>query len=278
MPDIAWLIPAHNDEWTLDLCLESLHRAGPVWQVHVLENGSTDRTREVADWWASRSGLIHAHHHPVPLDNADRRNELLDRVDARHVCFIDADMVLIEGRAGDIVDMAADHDCATRRFRFCRPYGDLAHIAREADSDRCCHQYADLKRVEDFVWRETPAGFGVNNHRGGPASDRVLFWHLNAVRPDYRLVNRDLTRDYFAGDLDVQPAGVVSEMLREEIHKRALEWLHGGDWTPIEQADVPPLPDVLARRPRRFEVRLENGRLIDRIDHGWTPPWERENA
>lgn len=278
MCDIAFLIPAHNDEWTLHLCLKSLHEAYLDCSVHVLENGSTDRTARVADWWSEHSEKIHAYHTDVPLNNATRRNCLMTGVDARHLCFIDADMVLIEKRADAIVELAEDPDVDTRRFRFCQPYGDFQHISRESHSDRCCHQYVDYDACQDFKWKETSAGFGVNNYNHGPATESILFWHLNGLRPDYRLVNRDLTRDYHAGDLDTSPAEVVDDMPEEKIHERALDWLRGGRAMPIDEADIPPMPRVMKQRwPGRFKLTVEDGDIIDRVDNGWTPPWEAEN-
>jgi hypothetical protein len=198
------------------------------------------------------------------------------------MCFIDADFVLIEERAGDILDMAADPDISRRRFQFCQPCGDFYHIARPAHTDRCCHQYVDIDQVPDFEWQETPAGFGMCNHSGGPASDRVLFWHLNLVRPDHRLVQRLHDRAWHTDKQDRHPAKRIAGMDNDRVHEKAMERLQNkwqsGDMIPCRDLETPPRPQVLQdRKPGRFVMVWDAGEPVDRHDRGWTKPWERQN-
>lgn len=57
---ISVIIPAHNEEKTLGICLESLARMtypAECLEVIVVDNGSTDRTREVAESFSKRLNL-----------------------------------------------------------------------------------------------------------------------------------------------------------------------------------------------------------------------------
>jgi len=50
IPDVSIIIPARNEEASLGVCLESLTtQTGVAFEIIVVDDGSTDRTREIAE-------------------------------------------------------------------------------------------------------------------------------------------------------------------------------------------------------------------------------------
>jgi len=91
-PFVSVVVPARDEEHSLGLCLDSIitqHWPGDRLQVVVVENGSRDRTRDVAEVWAARDPRIavvvsraanHAEAMNVGIQAA--RGEIVARVDA----------------------------------------------------------------------------------------------------------------------------------------------------------------------------------------------------
>ncbi len=53
VPDVSIIIPARNEEANLGACLESLTaQTGVDFEIIVVDDGSTDRTREIAQSFA----------------------------------------------------------------------------------------------------------------------------------------------------------------------------------------------------------------------------------
>jgi len=56
-PEISVLLPAYQAEATLDACLRSVARQSePRWECIVVDDGSADGTRAVAERFAARDG------------------------------------------------------------------------------------------------------------------------------------------------------------------------------------------------------------------------------
>jgi succinoglycan biosynthesis protein ExoA len=91
-PFVSVVVPARDEEQTLGVCLDSItkqHWPADRLQVVVVENGSRDRTRDVAEAWAARDPRIdvvvsqaanHAEAMNVGIQAA--RGEIVARVDA----------------------------------------------------------------------------------------------------------------------------------------------------------------------------------------------------
>ena len=89
---VSVVVPARDEERSLGLCLDSIltqHWPGDRLQVLVVENGSRDRTRDVAETWAARDPRVsvvvsraanHAEAMNVGIQAA--RGEIVARVDA----------------------------------------------------------------------------------------------------------------------------------------------------------------------------------------------------
>ncbi len=58
-PEVAVLLPAHDAEATLAACLQSVVRqTEPRWECVVVDDGSRDGTRAVAEWFATRDPRV----------------------------------------------------------------------------------------------------------------------------------------------------------------------------------------------------------------------------
>jgi succinoglycan biosynthesis protein ExoA len=100
-PFVSVVVPARDEEQSLGLCLDSImtqHWPGDRLQVVVVENGSRDRTRKVAEAWAARDprvGVVisQAANHAEALNAGIRaaRGEIIARVDAHS--YVDRDYV-----------------------------------------------------------------------------------------------------------------------------------------------------------------------------------------
>jgi CDP-glycerol glycerophosphotransferase len=93
-PQIGVVVPAYGVEQWLSECLESLigqrHRA---WHAVVVDDGSPDRSGELAEEFAARDRRISVVHTPNRGLGA-ARNEGLRHLDADYVAFLDSDDML----------------------------------------------------------------------------------------------------------------------------------------------------------------------------------------
>src|SRR5919204_4863609 len=55
---VSFIVPAFNEEATLDELLERVHALPLEKQVIVVDDGSTDRTGEIAERWARENGVV----------------------------------------------------------------------------------------------------------------------------------------------------------------------------------------------------------------------------
>ena len=116
-------IPARNEEATLRATLDSVRsqQGVPRLSIHVLDDGSADRTGEIADAAAREDPRVHVHHHPDtdPPPGWLGKNyacmNLARESDSDVLVFIDADVLLepaainalvAELRAGDFALVA----------------------------------------------------------------------------------------------------------------------------------------------------------------------------
>jgi succinoglycan biosynthesis protein ExoA len=91
-PLVSVVVPARDEEHTIDLCLSSIvaqHWPGDRLEVVVVENGSRDRTRMLAEAWAARDPRVaviisEAANHAEAMNAGVRaaRGEIIARVDA----------------------------------------------------------------------------------------------------------------------------------------------------------------------------------------------------
>jgi glycosyltransferase involved in cell wall biosynthesis len=93
MASISIVIPAYNAARFLPATLESVFAQRGTGQVIVVNDGSTDNTREVLEAYRSRTDYVEQANQGVSV----ARNAGLARVSAPYVIFLDADDTLIDG-------------------------------------------------------------------------------------------------------------------------------------------------------------------------------------
>jgi glycosyltransferase involved in cell wall biosynthesis len=93
-PLVSVVVPVYAVEEWLPACLESLvAQSHPRWEAVVVDDGTPDRSGEIADEWAARDSRIRVvHTHNGGLGAA--RNEGLRHVRGDYVGFLDSDDVL----------------------------------------------------------------------------------------------------------------------------------------------------------------------------------------
>src|ERR1700733_12299354 len=93
-PTVSVIVPARNEEACLGACLESLvAQTGVKFEIIVVDDGSTDRTREIAKSFAGGRGVEPA---PLPPGWVGKNNALVAGArEARGewLLFTDADTV-----------------------------------------------------------------------------------------------------------------------------------------------------------------------------------------
>ncbi|MFN3389498.1 MAG: glycosyltransferase family A protein, partial [Allosphingosinicella sp.] len=105
-PPVSVCVLAHNEARRIALCLESLLADDPALPVHVVVNGSTDRTAEIAAGFARARPNVRVHIYPEGGKARSWNRFLFDETDAFsdvHV-FVDGDA---EIAAGSVAALAA---------------------------------------------------------------------------------------------------------------------------------------------------------------------------
>ena len=97
MPSVVALcMPAFNREELIVETLDSvLAQTWPHWELRVVDDGSTDRTREIVAEYAARDSRVHlADRQGVPKGACTCRNEGVLSSSARYVMFLDTDDII----------------------------------------------------------------------------------------------------------------------------------------------------------------------------------------
>lgn len=71
LPSLTVIIPAYNEQETLESVVEAVKRKLPFlakeYEILIVNDGSTDRTRQIVDRVASESGMVKTIHHPFNI-------------------------------------------------------------------------------------------------------------------------------------------------------------------------------------------------------------------
>jgi Glycosyl transferase family 2 len=148
-PSLTFIIPAYNAQGTLADTLSSLREQTiPDWRAIVVDDGSTDRTTEVAREFgdprvavhsqanrglagARNAGLLHAFGLGTPHDAL--------------VCFLDADDTIAPRYSEAMIEALGDHDIVACGYEFMSAANEpLGWIVRPAPHD------ASLERLIEF--------------------------------------------------------------------------------------------------------------------------------
>lgn len=263
------LIPAHNDDYALSLCLASV--GAYFHEVVVLDDGSIDDTEEVV----RRARLSHPHiryerHHGQPLGWAEVRRRLIALAEGDHVFFMDADDVLCEDRADLLFETPRIAPIVYTQLA--EMWGDFDHTTQRLFHYDPCHLYVNRAVVRDLDWvidgnTDYPRFDSPFGRAAGPGP---LFWHLKGVKPDWRLVEREMFNPWHADGKRGNPYDDVLALPTDEVHTRAVARLLHNPVDRIQKygGEVRRPAVVESSRPR-FEMVYADGRCIDRRDHGW---------
>lgn len=102
-PLVGVVVPAYGVEQWLDECVESLlAQTHKRWQAVIVDDGSTDRTGELADTWAARDHRISVLHQANAGLGA-ARNAGTAAVGGDYLAFLDSDDVLQPGALATLV-------------------------------------------------------------------------------------------------------------------------------------------------------------------------------
>jgi GT2 family glycosyltransferase len=106
---VTFIVAAYNAEKTLAGAIDSVVRqACGDWEVIVVDDGSTDRTLEIATSYSKSDSRIRA----LPQDNAGTgaaRNTALSHVVSEFVCYLDADDMLADDYLPVMLDLMRRH-------------------------------------------------------------------------------------------------------------------------------------------------------------------------
>jgi glycosyltransferase involved in cell wall biosynthesis len=114
-PLVSIIVPARNEEAGLRTCLESLlAQAGVAFEIIVVDDHSTDRTREIASSFSPQHvRVIDAG--PLPVGWTGKNNAVTSGARAAHgtwLLFTDADTVHLHGSLARSLEEAARHGAA----------------------------------------------------------------------------------------------------------------------------------------------------------------------
>lgn len=144
--ELSVVIPAYNAARYLQTTLESVvSQTGATFDVHVVDDGSTDGTAEIA---ASFSPLVHCHRIANSGGPSRPRNVGVQASTGEFVAFFDADDVMLPGKLGAAVGALRSHDRAGLLFTDFRGIG----------ADGACFRESWLAEYTTFREDLRPAG------------------------------------------------------------------------------------------------------------------------
>ena len=271
------LIPAHNDEYTLRFCLDSVL---PVFdEVVVLDDCSDDSTPELLWCYKARWKKLKV----ITNDSKQQhgwwrsRNRLLGATENDRVFFLDSDDVLVEYNARVLAQIAAG-DRPLVRLKLFELWGDFEHGTRHRTKTDNCHLFVNRAVVDDAEWGRsgsyggTSAGLKQTKAPMSPHDGGVLFFHIKGCKSDRRLYERQQIRPWIREGMKgrlVEWANLAT-VPKEVMHQRALVMLLQSKQDPIKKlypgGDVPQRPKVICEAEPRFKIVYENGVPVDRTD------------
>jgi teichuronic acid biosynthesis glycosyltransferase TuaG len=93
MPDISVVLPCHNSRIYLADAIESVLRQqdAPSWELLIVDDGSTDGSREIAAAFEAQDSRIRLIALPANQGVSTARNIAIEASDSRYIAFLDAD-------------------------------------------------------------------------------------------------------------------------------------------------------------------------------------------
>ena len=154
VPKVSVIIPAYNVDRFIGRAIESLqNQTMRNFELIIVDDGSTDRTGQVADRMAERDiriDVIHTENQGA----AAARNVALDRARGEFVHFVDGDDWVEPTMLADLVEIAEedDLDLVIAGFYIETYYGDADQHTTELKSQPTC-RYASQQEFRSGAWR-----------------------------------------------------------------------------------------------------------------------------
>ena len=141
---ISFIIPAHNAAAYLERAVKSIvsHVERDVFEILIVENGSTDNTSDIAKELAVSYGSVKLLHSPKGVSNA--RNYGIENASGEWIAFVDADDYLLETGITAMVE-----DAKTAKYDFVI-YGYESGEAEKRVADSISGENYDENEVEQF--------------------------------------------------------------------------------------------------------------------------------
>jgi len=132
MIPVSVVIPIHNNEKTLDRCIQSALKQGTV-EIILVNNNSTDSSRNIAETYTSESNV--SLHDCTPQGSAHARNMGLELSTSNYIQFLDADDYLLEDKLNKQLDLIGKADIVSSAYK----------VIEEG--------YEENKSIEEHIWK-----------------------------------------------------------------------------------------------------------------------------
>lgn len=108
--DLQIIVPAYNAEKYLEECLDSIltQKTKYTYKVVLIDDGSTDRTGEIADRYGQNEHILVIHQINKGFSGA--RNTGLSRIFAKYIMFVDSDDLLYPDAIESLMNEAVAHN------------------------------------------------------------------------------------------------------------------------------------------------------------------------
>ena len=111
MPKVSLIIPAYNAEDYIYRSIDTaLAQSFSDLEIIVVDDGSTDRTPEIIDWYAEQYTNIVAVHQKNKGPSGARNSGII-RANGDYICFLDSDDMLLPDMVAGLYDSIKKTDC-----------------------------------------------------------------------------------------------------------------------------------------------------------------------
>lgn len=243
-PEISVIIPAYNTADYLDRTLRNIAEEqfgdspAELWEIIVVNDGSTDRTEAIAQEWAGRyPGNVRVITQPNQGVSA-ARNRGIDKARGEYIYFMDSDDLLRQRALPDLVRSATAGRLDMLAFNYSEITPDqyksmehesLSHVPLPTPAPMTAHKYLWLTFGFDYtgcifsVWRAVYHRKFLNNNRLRFDSslsfgeDQIFNFILFSKKPTIALIPEKLYL-YNIG----RPLNVTSNTNKEHLDRKIL--------------------------------------------------------
>jgi glycosyltransferase involved in cell wall biosynthesis len=133
VPPICVTVMAHNEEARIAKCLGSLPLGNPDVAIHVVVNGSSDKTAEIARGVADRTDNIVVHEYVEGGKARSWNRFILDELEQHHAfhVFADGDAEILPGSVGALVESLRQNPNANAASGFPRNGRRVAYYGQQ---------------------------------------------------------------------------------------------------------------------------------------------------